>query len=104
MLVYLKGKLGRMMENRLTDLRMKEVVNISDGARLGCVCDVILQIPEGCVTALVVPGPCKILGMFARAEDFIIPWRCIRRIGNDIILVEIDSEKDRTPRLKKGII
>lgn len=92
------------MENRLTDIRMKEVVNISDGCRLGCVCDVVIEIPEGRVVALVIPGPCKLLGMFARGDDYIIPWRCIRRIGSDIILVEINADKDRAPKLKKGLL
>lgn len=76
------------MLNRFTLLRCKEVVNICDGSRLGYVGDVELRIPEGEVTALIVFGPCRFFGLFGRGEDYYIPWDCIRRIGDDIILVD----------------
>jgi hypothetical protein len=37
----------------------------------------------GCILALVVPGPCRFFGLFWREDDFIIPWDCIKRIGED---------------------
>lgn len=87
---------------RVTDLRCKEVINVSDGQRLGFVSDVEIEIPEGRVCALIVPGPCRFFGLFGRKDDFVIPWRCIRRMGEDIILVEIEPDKCRVPRPKPG--
>ena len=88
------------MGTRVTELRCKEVINITDGQRLGFVSDVEVQLPEGKVLALVVPGPCRFFGLFGRKDDFVIPWNCIRRIGSDIILVELEPDKCRGPRPK----
>ena len=88
------------MGTRVTELRCKEVINITDGQRLGFVSDVEVQLPEGKVLALVVPGPCRFFGLFGRKDDFVIPWNCIRRIGSDIILVELEPDKCRVPRPK----
>ena len=80
------------MGTRVTELRCKEVINITDGQRLGFVSDVEVQLPEGKVLALVVPGPCRFFGLFGRKDDFVIPWNCIRRIGSDIILPRSPSK------------
>ena len=90
------------MGTRVTDLRCKEVLNVTDGLRLGFVSDVEILLPEGKVLALVVPGPCRFFGLFGRKDDFVIPWNCIRRIGSDIILVELEPDKCRVPRPKPG--
>lgn len=87
---------------RVTDMRCKEVINVKDGQRLGFISDVEVEIPEGQVCALVVPGPCRFFGLFGRKDDFVIPWRCIRRVGEDIVLVEMEPEKCRVPRPKPG--
>ena len=88
------------MGTRVTELRCKEVINITDGQRLGFVSDVEVQLPEGKVLALVVPGPCRFFGLFWRKEEFVIPWNNNRRIGSDIILVELEPDKCRVPRPK----
>ena len=44
------------MQCRMIELRYKEVINISDGCRLGFVGDVEVMIPEGTVAALIVLG------------------------------------------------
>ena len=90
------------MGTRVTDLRCKEVINVTDGLRLGFVSDVEILLPEGKVLALVVPGPCRFFGLFGRKDDFVIPWNCIRRIGSDIILGEREPDKCRVPRPKPG--
>ena len=90
------------MGTRVTDLRCKEVINVTDGLRLGFVSDVEILLREGKVLALVVPGPCRFFGLFGRKDDFVIPWNCIRRIGSDIILVELEPDKCRVPRPKPG--
>ena len=76
------------MDQRFTELRCREVINICDGCRLGYVGDLELHIPEGEVAAIIVPGPPKFFGLFGRGEEYYIPWRCIKRIGDDVILIE----------------
>ena len=90
------------MGARFTDLQCKEVICVSDGRRLGFITDVQIAVPEGQVAALVVPGPCRYLGLWGRQDDYVIPWRCVRRIGPDIVLVDIRPEECRVHRGKQG--
>ena len=85
---------------RVTELHCKEVICIADGRRLGYVSDVEIDIPEGRVCAILVPGPCRLLGLWGRNDDYIIPWRYIKRIGPDIILVDVKPEDCCRPRPK----
>jgi len=89
------------MSCKFTSLQCKEVICQSNGQRLGFVSDLLVELPEGRVTAIVVPGPCHLLGLTGRKDDFIIPWDCIRRIGPDIVLVETKPEECRVRRPKK---
>ena len=91
------------MGKRFSSLKCKEVVNICDGARLGFVTDVEVDIKNGRIVAIIVPGPCKFFGMIGRRDDFVIPWNCIRQIGDNIILIEVELEKIRLPRPKKEL-
>ena len=88
------------MHMKFSELRCKEVICVNDGQRLGFICDVKLEVPDGCVAAIVVPGPCKLLGVVGRKDDYVIPWNCIRRIGPDIVLVDIKPCDCRVPRNK----
>ena len=88
---------------RFTELLCKEVVCLCDGCRLGFVSDVRIRVPEGCVSALVVPGKGRCFGVCAPREDFVIPWECVKRIGPDIILVDIAPDQCRVPR-GKGLL
>lgn len=90
------------MSLRFTQLQCKEVICISDGRRLGFITDVVVEVPDGQICAIIVPGPCRLFGMLGRQEDFRIPWSCIRRIGPDIVLVDIKPEDCRVPRGKQG--
>ena len=92
------------MQTRLSELRQKEVINVRDGCRLGYICDLILDLPDGCVRALVVPGPCKWLGLAGRDGEYVIDWKSICKVGDDAILVEVDREKIRAPRPKKPLL
>ena len=62
------------MSHRFTDLHCKEVICICDGRRLGYVSDAIVELPEGRLGAIVVPAPCRLLGVLGHRDDFIIPW------------------------------
>jgi len=74
---------------RTLDFRNKEVINICDARRLGCVCDVDIDFCTGEVRAIVVPGSASLFACFKSGGDITIPWECIRKIGEEVILVEI---------------
>ena len=88
------------MSIKLSDLQCKEVICVRNGQRLGFVSDVQVELPDGQICAIVVPCPGKLPGLFGRKDEFVIPWRCIKRIGPDIVLVDARPEECRFPRLK----
>ena len=89
------------MNCRFFDMRCKEVININDGCRLGYVGDVECALPDGRVTAIIVPGPCRFFGLFGRGEEYYIPWECIRQIGDDIILVDKPFPRMASPQQER---
>ena len=90
------------MIERFSQIRNKEVIHVCEGARLGYPSDCCVELDTGRQTALIVPGPYKVLGLFCRDCDYVIPWGCIRRIGDDIILVDGPAPEWRVPRKRKG--
>lgn len=77
------------MQGKGLDFKHKEVVNITDGKRLGYVQDVCADLETGVITSIIVPGNNKLMSMFSSNNDIVIPWKKIKCIGNDLILVEI---------------
>ena len=77
-----------------SEIRRKDVVNICDGRKLGKPIDLILN-DSACVQALVVPGRGGgVLGALRQdREGCVIDWSRVRRIGDDVILVEVDPQR-----------
>ena len=73
---------------RALTFKQKEVINLIDGRRLGYVQDVEADFSTGEITAIVVPGTSKMFSI-GNKGDITIPWNKIKKIGDDIILVEI---------------
>lgn len=69
-----------------SELRRKEVINITTGMRLGYICDLEFDAKCGKILSLTVPERAPIFS-FKKPEEFRIPWDCIAKIGDDIILV-----------------
>jgi len=77
--------------NRSSDFRQKEVINISDGRRLGFVSDVEIDLETGKIDAIILAGVGRLFGILGKESEFVIPWEKIVRIGEDIILVDLDE-------------
>ena len=86
---------------RFLELRRKEVINLHSGSRMGYVGDVELCVPEGTIKAIVVFGKCHFFGLFGRGEEYYIPWDCIQRFGDDILLVDKAFEPRGVPNRQK---
>ena len=87
---------------RIAVFRNKEVINVRDGLRMGYVCDIMVNVATGEITAIMVPGTYRFFGLFGREDDYIIPWNAIKRVGDDIIIVEIEGEYPREKRKRKS--
>lgn len=74
---------------KISDLRLREVINVTDGKKLGPIRDIDLDVERGKIIALVLPGPNRFINLFSRREDVIVPWERIIKIGCDVILVEV---------------
>lgn len=79
---------------RISDLRSREIVNTIDGKRLGAFSDLEIDLTSGRITALIVPGEGRFFGIFGRDEEYVIPWDRIKKIGADVILVEVAGFTD----------
>ncbi len=69
---------------RLSELQLKEVVNIRDGKRIGMIIDVLVD-EKGAISKLVLEE--KRGKRFSREESE-IKWSQIVKIGDDIILID----------------
>jgi YlmC/YmxH family sporulation protein len=74
---------------KASEIRMLDVINISDGRRLGNVYDLDMDLATGEIKALILPGPGS--GWFGtkRGAEIVIHWDQIIRIGRDVILVDL---------------
>lgn len=86
------------MECRGSELRYKEIINVTDGSRVGYVGDVVMDLEDGKVNALVVPGRLRLFGLLGREPDTVFPWSAVRRFGEDTILVEGTQLRQRERR------
>ncbi|AEJ41613.1 PRC-barrel domain-containing protein [Sulfobacillus acidophilus TPY] len=81
---------------KTSELRTKDVVNVVDGRRLGLIGDIELDLEQGRVKSVVVPGASRFLGFFGRDRDTVIEWEQIQKIGQDVILVNVAPFTDQT--------
>ena len=86
------------MGMRFSELQCKEVICLCDGRRLGFVSDLCIELPEGRISAIIVPGPCRFLGLWGRRDDYVIPFCSVRQVGPDVLLVDCRPENCRVPR------
>ena len=78
---------------RICELRQKEVINIHDCHRIGVVADVEFDPKTGAICQLIIPGHGKWGGILGRDTEYVIGWKCVRQIGEDIILVDVCMEE-----------
>lgn len=77
----------------LSEIAGKEIVNLVTGERLGVVeeCDLIIDEVTGKILALTIP---REKGFWGKRKDrgvLEVPWKDIRKIGNDMIIIDYDG-------------
>ena len=75
--------------SRGIDFKQKEVININDGKILGFVIDVQADFEKGEIHSIVVAKTGKIFNNINSKSNVTIEWKDIKKIGEDVILVEI---------------
>lgn len=79
----------------ISEFQTKDVVNVSDGKKLGNIGDFDINVTSGKIQAIIISGQGRVLGFFGKDEEFVIPWRNIVKIGEDVILVRINRSQDQ---------
>ena len=74
----------------ISDLQSKSIVDITTGKNLGKIIDLVLD-EKGNTLELVVEKK-KFLNLFSK-DTIIIKWNNINRIGEDVILIDINMNK-----------
>ena len=75
-----------------SDLRKKEIINLCDGARLGCASDFEFETCTAVITGLILKNNSGFLGL-GGMDKVVIPWCKIECIGEDTILVRFSSDE-----------
>lgn len=78
---------------KISELQQKDVVNVANGKRLGNIGDIDINLTTGQIEAIIIIGGGKVLGLFGRTDEIIIPWRDIVKVGADVILVRLDGDE-----------
>ena len=80
---------------RLTELQCREVIGLSDGARLGTVGDVEVDTETGRAAALVLLPKWS---LFGGGEERIVRWEDVEQIGEEYILARRAVTRPRRQR------
>lgn len=77
---------------RYKEISGKEIVNVIHGTRLGILGQTDLEINErtGQIEAFIIPNY-KWFGLMKEGEETKIRWNAIKKIGEDMIIVETDT-------------
>ncbi|HWO96899.1 MAG TPA: YlmC/YmxH family sporulation protein [Bacillus sp. (in: firmicutes)] len=77
---------------RLSELSGKEIVDVKKAERLGVLGQTDLEINEqtGQITALIIPTV-KWFGFKRQGNEIRVPWSHIRKIGSDMIIIDIEE-------------
>ncbi len=76
-------------EISFSELRCKEVVNACDGRKLGKIIDIVFAGDTGKIKGIVTPYLKR--GLFGKGQEVFIPWHCVKKLGEDVIIVDING-------------
>ncbi len=79
---------------KISDLRMREVVNVTNGKKMGLIKDIEIDLENGTIKSVVLPSNGRLLGFFGKNDDVVVPWHKIKKMGMDVILVEVSDFTD----------
>ena len=73
-----------------SELKCKDVINMRDCRKLGRISDLEFDQCGGQICKVIVPAGNKLFNFFCTDPDIVIPYRDIKQIGPDIIIVDIN--------------
>ncbi|MGI6492371.1 MAG: YlmC/YmxH family sporulation protein [Pelotomaculum sp.] len=80
------------MAFKISELVNRDIVNLTDGAKLGAIKDVHIDGETGQVLALVLEGERKFFKLLNAGREVVVPWEKVRKLGVHTVLVEIEPQ------------
>ena len=87
--IIISKKTFRVILMLFSELKCKDVINLRNCQKLGKVSDLEFDECSGQIRKLFVPNGNKFLNFLCCEPDYCIPYKDIRQIGPDIIIVDI---------------
>ncbi|MBM7837565.1 YlmC/YmxH family sporulation protein [Alkalihalobacillus xiaoxiensis] len=79
---------------KISELSAKDIVNMENGKRLGNLNDLDINLNTGKIEAIIIANNGKVMQLLGQrdAQETVIPWKNILKIGSDVILVELPNQ------------
>ncbi|MFT9847804.1 YlmC/YmxH family sporulation protein [Aneurinibacillus sp. REN35] len=78
---------------RYSELGGKEIIDLDNGERMGVVgqSDMVIDPASGKIESIILPTG-SLLGLGRKKEEVMIPWKAIRKVGSEMIIVEMKEK------------
>lgn len=78
---------------RLSELSAKEMIDLQQGERLGMVgeTDFIIHESTGAIESMLLSSV-GFLGLGKKKQEIVIPWRAVRKVGADMLIIELREQ------------
>ena len=80
---------------KISELRMKDVIEAEDGRRLGYINDMDIDTDQGKIASLIIPGTRNWRSLFGRSDEVVLPWERIVKLGVDVIIVQKEMRPNK---------
>lgn len=86
---------------RLSKLAGKEIINLQDGGRLGVIAetDLVVDSETGELESIIIPNHGTFFARGREEKYTVIPWQSIKKIGSEVIIVDLGNEMLNRERL-----
>lgn len=88
---------------RMREIRLKEVINTCTCKKLGYISDLDVNLCTGRIEAILVPKSTGVCNLLGSDICYLIPYECIKKIGENLVFVEI-CEEDCVTTYRKGLL
>ncbi len=78
----------------ISQIQELEVIDVSEGTRLGFVKDVEISLRDGRITAIMIENQ-SARRIFSKADDLLIPMEQVVKLGEDFIFIDLKKSQIR---------
>lgn len=81
---------------RLSELAGRELVDMQNGEKMGQLgyADLWIDTETGKIGSLILPGQRRLLSLGKQGGEQSVPWKAVRKIGPDTILIDSSCARD----------